>query len=78
MNKRENNMKRFLYLPVISSMVVVSLPIQDSSVDVGRGMDIICKRFIKGMEKANNMMTDNDMMCWHALYTEPTRTRKVR
>ena len=41
------------------------------------GMDIICKRFIKGMEKANNMMTDNDMMCWHALYTAPKSEHKL-
>ena len=40
-------------------------------------MDIICKRFIKGMEKANNMMTDNDMMCWHALYTAPKSEHKL-
>ena len=40
-------------------------------------MDIICKRFIKGMEKANNMMTDNEMMCWHALYTAPKSEHKL-
>ena len=29
------------------------------------------------MEKANNMMTDNDMMCWHALYTAPKSEHKL-
>ena len=29
------------------------------------------------MEKANNMMTDNDMMCWHALYTAPKSEHKT-
>ena len=29
------------------------------------------------MEKANNMMTDNEMMCWHALYTAPKSEHKL-
>lgn len=29
------------------------------------------------MEKANNMMTDNDMMCWYALYTAPKSEHKL-
>lgn len=29
------------------------------------------------MEKANDMITDNNMMCWHALHTEPKSEHKL-